>query len=184
MPEITPTPSPTPTAAQSMEATPTPTPWRPSDNTPSPDPSASPEPSESPEPAAFAVTRLQIGSASRSQAASLCEAEGGHLPVINSQEDFDTLVAEADRQSLSYVWLDAKRGTDGVWRTSDGKEVTFFKWFKGEPSGYDTDGTAENCLMLWKYNGVWGYNDMRNDPGTAYYKYYGGRIAVYCQKDG
>lgn len=186
MPEITPTPDPTPTVTeQSTEPTPTPTPWRPSDPTPTPDPNASPEPdvSPSPAPAGFAVTRLQIGSASRDQAASLCAQEGGHLPVINSQEDFDALVAEADRQGLSYVWLDAKKGADGVWRTSDGAEVSFFKWFRGEPSGYDTDGTSENCLMLWKYNGVWGYNDMRNDPGTAYYKYYGGRIAVYCQKD-
>ena len=186
MPEITPTPSPTPEVTEPAGPTPTPTPWRPSDPSPSPDPDATPDPEQSPDPneetAAFAVTRLQIGSASRDEAATLCANEGGHLPVVNSQEDFDALVAEADKQGLSYVWLDAKRGADGVWRTSDGEEVAFFKWFRGEPSGYDTDGTAENCLMLWKYNGVWGYNDMRNDPGTAYYKYYGGRIAVYCQK--
>ena len=37
--------------------------------------------------------------------------------------------------------------------------------------------------MLWKYRGVWGYNTIRNDPGSAYVKYYGGKIAVYCQKD-
>ncbi len=186
MPEITPTPSPVVTPTEPAGPTPTPTPWRPTDPSPTPDPDATPEPDVTPEPGTestqFEVTRVQIGSASRDEAATLCAKEGGHLPALNSQEDFDALVAEADRQGLSYVWLDAKRGADGVWRTSDGEEVTFFKWFRGEPSGYDTDGTAENCLMLWKYNGVWGYNDMRNDPGTAYYKYYGGRIAVYCQK--
>ena len=185
-PELTPTPSPTETATSiSAEPTPTPTPWRPMDQSPSPVPEPSPDPDESPEPspAPFAATRLQVGSASREEAAALCAKEGGHLPVINSQEDFDTLTAEADRQGLVYVWLDAKRGADGVWRTSDGAEVTFFKWLPNEPSAKDTDGTAENCLMLWKYRGVWGYNTIRNDPGSAYVKYYGGKIAVYCQKD-
>ena len=163
-PEQTPnTPVPTPTPEQNPDK-PEPTPDTGSDET-------------------FTVTPVETGSASWSEAAAMCAAQGGHLPVVRNQDDLSALISAAQTQGVSYVWLDAKRGTDGVWRTSAGEEISFFQWFAGEPSGTDTDGTAENYLMLWKYDGVWGYNDMRSDPGTTYARYYGGKIAVFCQND-
>ena len=183
-PDISPAPGATPTAA--LEPTPTPTPV----GTPEPEasPSASPEstPEPTPEPTpssdpVLSVSLAETGSASWDEAASLCTAQGGHLPMVRNQEDLTALIAAAEATGVSYVWLDAQRDIDGTWRWSDGTEVTFLEWFPGEPSGTDTDGTAENYLMLWKYNGVWGYNDMRADPGTAYSRYYGGKIAVFCQ---
>lgn len=168
----------------SVEQTPAPvqTPDANPDETTEPEPDTTPEPDPEPD-ESFTVTPLEVGSASWAEAAAMCTAQGGHLPVVRNQEDLNALISAAQAKGISYVWLDAKRGTDGVWRTSAGEEITFFRWFTGEPSGTDTDGTAENYLMLWKYNGVWGYNDMRSDPGTTYVRYYGGKIAVFCQND-
>ena len=172
----------TPSPSVSPETTPSPSP----DATPSPSPEVSPSPSAevTPSPSgepALSVSLAETGSASWEEAAELCAQLGGHLPVVRNQEDLTALITAAEAAGVSYVWLDAKRDTDGVWRTTAGEEITFFQWYAGEPSGTDTDGTAENYLMLWKYDGVWGYNDMRVDPGTAYSRYYGGRIAVFCQ---
>ena len=128
------------------------------------------------------ISLLQTGSASWDEAKAACEMQGGHLPRINDLDDLKDLIAKAEAEGVSYVWLDAKKGTDGIWRNSDGEEISYLPWYTGEPSGRDTDGTAEDYLMLWKFNGTWGCNDMRSDPGTAYAKYYGGRIAVFCEK--
>lgn len=128
------------------------------------------------------ISLLQTGSASWSEAKSACEMQGGHLPRVNDLDGLQALIAKAEANGVSYVWLDAKKGADGIWRDSDGNEVSYLPWYTGEPSGRDTDGTSEDCLMLWKYKGTWGFNDMRSDPGTAYAKYYGGKIAVFCEK--
>lgn len=165
---------------------PSPTPENPPVEDPDNDPEVEPSPEVTPDvppEQTFSVALAQLGSASWDEAAALCANEGGHLPVVRDREDLAALIEAADAAGVSYVWLDAKRGTDGVWRSSAGEEISYLPWFTGEPSGTDTDGTAENYLMLWKFNGVWGYNDMRGDPGTTYARYYGGRIAVFCQED-
>lgn len=182
---VDPSPVPTPpvkepddkvTTPPSPEVTPEPTPEVTPEVTPEPTPEVTPEPTSS-------VALAQLGSASWDEAAALCANEGGHLPVVRDEEELHALIEAAEDAGVSYVWLDARRGTDGVWRSSAGEEISYLPWFAGEPSNTDTDGTAEDYLMLWKFKGTWGYNDMRGDPGTTYARYYGGRIAVFCQED-
>ena len=36
--------------------------------------------------------------------------------------------------------------------------------------------------MLWKINGVWYYNDNRDDPISAYPAAYSGKVAYICEK--
>ena len=101
---------------------------------------------------------------------------------MRSDEDLTKLINTANENGASYVWLDAKRDANGVWRTSDGEELTYLAWFAGEPSVRDTDGTPEDYLMLWKYQGTWGFNDMRANPAQLYPGFYGNKITVICQK--
>lgn len=174
-------PEPTPTPTVSSDPTPTPTPVP----TPTPTPEATPDVPETMPPELlhrFDIETLGKGSYSWEQARDLCEQQGGHLPIVRSDEDLTKLINAANESGASYVWLDAKRDANGVWRTSDGEELTYLAWFAGEPSVRDTDGTREDYLMLWKYQGTWGYNDMRANPAQLYPAFYGNRITVICQK--
>ena len=174
-------PEPTPTPTVSAEATPTPT-LKP---TPTPTPEATPDVPETMPPELlhrFDIETLGKGSYSWEAARELCEQQGGHLPIVRNDEDLTKLINTANETGASYVWLDAKRDANGVWRTSDGEELTYLAWFAGEPSVRDTDGTPEDYLMLWKYQGTWGFNDMRANPAQLYPGFYGNKITVICQK--
>lgn len=64
----------------------------------------------------------------------------------------------------------------------NGETSDYYPWAPGEPSVRDSDGTAEPFLMLWKINGVWYYNDNRDDPIAAYPAAYKGKVAYICER--
>ncbi len=66
-----------------------------------------------------------------------------------------------------------------------GEPVVYEDWLGPyEPTGVDTDGTPEDCVMIWyveKYGG-WGWNDSRGD--LLAYNTYRGNLYFICEFEG
>lgn len=118
------------------------------------------------------------------QARQKCIDMGGHLVTISSQEEMNTVVSMAQNEGVKYVWLGGYTTIDGDGRSTaywvTGEPFTFSVWYKGGPSGYDLDGTREDCLLLWYLDDYgWTWNDSRNDPLS--FNAYKGRLAFVCE---
>ena len=120
------------------------------------------------------------------EARTSCEMMGGHLATVNDQETLDEIIAMAEENGASFVWLGSYRGGDGIWYNVTGETMSFSKWDQGEPSAIDADGTREDYLLLWyrAAQGTWTYNDMRNDPISVIPATYSGKVAYVCQYGG
>lgn len=117
------------------------------------------------------------------QAAAACARLGGHLAVINSEEEFAEVTRLADEAGLTYLWIGAHR-VGGVEKWESGLDLGegFVRWARGEPTYIDrNDNVAEDYIMLWKNNGVWAYNDNRDDPYADYPGMYGGILGYICE---
>ncbi|MBO5496958.1 MAG: C-type lectin domain-containing protein, partial [Oscillospiraceae bacterium] len=127
--------------------------------------------------------RVVWSDASWTQARDACVEMGGHLVVINSQEELNQVVALLNAEGLTRAWIGGHReGDQIVWET--GEAVDFYPWGAGEPSYRDSsDDVEENYLMLWYLNG-WVYNDSRNDPVADYPQWYGGTLGYVCEIEG
>ena len=115
------------------------------------------------------------------EAEALCEEKGGHLAVISSVTELSKVVDLAEEAGAQFVWIGLHR-VDGrlVWVT--GEVIDYYVWGPGEPSGHDTDGAAEDYVLLWNNSAFgWIYNDSRNDPVSAYPGAYSGKIAYVCE---
>ena len=124
---------------------------------------------------------LVIRDCSWSMAKALCEQMGGHLVTISDETELAEVTKLADSKGIGLVWAGAYRDLMGNWSWVTGEQISFFRWGKGQPSAYDSDGTAEDYLMLWKRKGSWIYNDSRNDPVADYPTAYSGKIGFICE---
>lgn len=102
------------------------------------------------------------------EAKAACEARGGHLATVTSVEEYNEICELANQTDLLYLWLGASipdeetQWSNVKWVT--GENWTFENWHSGEPSGTDIDGMAETYLCMWSFgDGVWTFNDQRND---------------------
>lgn len=98
------------------------------------------------------------------KAAAACSRLGGHLAIINNEEEFDEITGLAEEAGLTYVWIGAHR-VGGVEKWEDGSDLSegYVKWARGEPTYIDrNDQIAEDYIMLWNNNGNWVYNDNRD----------------------
>ena len=144
------TESPAPEAAEETEAAESPQ-------------AASQPAAEPPKPHTYQVV---VADVSWEEAKNAAQEAGGYLAVITSQEEFTTIASQAESSGVRYLWLGAQSsGGQFTWLT--GEEFTYQNWYPGEPSGTDSDGTPENYLCMWKVNGVWSFNDQRNDILSA-----------------
>lgn len=117
------------------------------------------------------------------KAAAACTRLGGHLAIINSEEEFNEITQLCDAQGLTYVWIGAHR-VGGIEKWEDGSDLTdgFVRWARGEPTYVDrNDQVAEDYIMLWKNNGTWVYNDNRDDPYADYPYMFDGIIGYVCE---
>lgn len=117
------------------------------------------------------------------KAAAACTRLGGHLVIINNEEEFNEVTRLADAQGLTYVWVGAHR-VGGVEKWENGADLTdgFVRWARGEPTYIDrNDQVAEDYIMLWKNNGTWVYNDNRDDPYADYPYMFEGIIGYVCE---
>ena len=107
------------------------------------------------------------------EAAARCQAMGGHLATVTSQDEEDLLIAMAEAEGMKYVWLGGYTSYDdygnvfGHWVT--GEDFSYADWCVDEPSRVDKDGTPEWYIMLWNIEslGGWNWNDQRNDPASV-----------------
>ena len=121
-----------------------------------------------------------------------CEAAGGHLAYITSDEDWTKVINALNGTGLKYVWLggttsisaDETRIT-ATWL--DGSSMDYIydanHWFANEPSGRDfssADKPLEPYILLWNVNDVWSLNDS-SDAVLSCYKHE--QIGYVCEFD-
>jgi hypothetical protein len=121
-----------------------------------------------------------------------CEAAGGHLAYITSEEDWAKVINALNGTGLKYVWLggttsisaDETRIT-ATWL--DGSSMDYIydanHWFANEPSGRDfssADKSLEPYILLWNVNDVWSLNDS-SDAVLSCYKHE--QIGYVCEFD-
>ena len=117
------------------------------------------------------------------KAAAACTRLGGHLAIINTEEEFNEITQLCDAQGLTYVWVGAHR-VGGIEKWENGSDLTdgFVRWARGEPTYIDrNDQVAEDYIMLWKNNDTWVYNDNRDDPYADYPYMFDGIIGYVCE---
>ena len=165
----------TPSAA---ETTPTPAPTAPVETavpteTPTPTPTPKPEPT-------YEVVKADVSWADAEAAA---EAKGGHLVVIDSAEKWTRVAQLADESGLTYVWIGLYRADSGelAWVRDNIDPV--YNWAAGEPSVRDTNGAAENYVLIARRSDGWYYNDCIGDPAARYPQFYGGKTGYIIEID-
>lgn len=115
------------------------------------------------------------------QAKEKCAALGGHLVVINDEDEFSYVADLASASGVQYLWVGGHR-ENGVMVWEDGASQVYEKWGYGEPSYFDGN-IPEDYVLLW-YNRGWVFNDSRNDPCRDYPQMYNGKIAYICEIGG
>ena len=161
-----------------------PSPYASAEPSPTPTPAPTPTPTPTPTPEPESTYQLFIENVTWEEARDLCVERGGHLVTISDADELATVTDLAETYGVSLVWIGFYRGEDGAIHWVDGEEIDYYIWGDGEPSGHDTDGTAEDYGLLWQTDSGWIYNDSRNDPISAYPGIYSGNIAYICEYDG
>lgn len=165
----------TPSAA---ETTPTPAPTAPVETavpteTPTPTPTPKPEPT-------YEVVKADVSWADAEAAA---EAKGGHLVVIDSAEKWTRVAQLADESGLTYVWIGLYRADSGELAWVKDNVDPVYNWAAGEPSVRDTNGAAENYVLIARRSDGWYYNDCIGDPAAKYPQFYGGKTGYIIEID-
>lgn len=165
----------TPSAA---ETTPTPAPTAPVETavpteTPTPTPTPKPEPT-------YEVVKADVSWADAEAAA---EAKGGHLVVIDSAEKWTRVAQLADESGLTYVWIGLYRADSGELAWVKDNIDPVYNWAAGEPSVRDTNGAAENYVLIARRSDGWYYNDCIGDPAGRYPQFYSGKTGYIIEID-
>lgn len=160
------------------ETTPTPAPTAPVETvvpteTPTPTPTPKPEPT-------YEVVKADISWADAEAAA---EAKGGHLVVIDSAEKWTRVAQLADESGLTYVWIGLYRADSGELAWVKDNIDPVYNWAAGEPSVRDTNGAAENYVLIARRSDGWYYNDCIGDPAAKYPQFYGGKTGYIIEID-
>ena len=165
----------TPTTAQT---TPTPTVSVPVE-TAVPTETPTPTPTPKPEPTYEVVT----ANVSWADAEAAAEAKGGHLVVIDSAEKWTRVAQLADESGLTYVWIGLHRTDSGELAWVKDNVDPVYNWASGEPSVHDTNGAAEDYVLITKTSSGWYYNDCIGDPAGRYPQFYSGKIGYIIEID-
>lgn len=130
---------------------------------------------------------LITGDVEWAEANAECIKRGGHLITISSDAEMQKASEMAEAAGLSYVWIGgytSVRGSTAYGHWITGEMFDYQKWYPGEPSRDDLDGTPEMYLMLWKVDSSgWTWNDQRDglfkDPQIA--KIFKGKTGYICE---
>lgn len=159
--------------------------------TDSPSVYAVPTPEPDPQPAGKTYQAF-VDACTWADAKQKCEAAGGHLAYITSDEDWNQAISVLSGTGLRYVWLGGSTyiSRDGSTITAswlDGSNLSYidnaYRWYPNEPSGWDNSDPAhplEPYIMLWYVDDYWSLNDTSNDI-LKYYK--PERIGYLCEFD-
>ena len=118
------------------------------------------------------------------QANDKAHAKGGHLVTITSESEEKQMEQMAADAGVRFVWIGGYTSVrDGLafghWTT--GEDFSYAKWYPGEPSRNDRDGTPEFYLMLWSPEGKWSWNDQRDDVVHSGLKYFPGNVGYIIE---
>lgn len=141
--------------------------------TPTPTPTPKPEPT-------YEVVTADVSWADAEAAA---EAKGGHLIVIDSAEKWTRVAQLADESGLTYVWIGLHRIDSGELAWVKDNVDPVYNWASGEPSVHDTNGAAEDYVLITRTNSGWYYNDCIGDPAGRYPQFYSGKIGYIIEID-
>lgn len=141
--------------------------------TPTPTPTPKPEPT-------YEVVTADVSWADAEAAA---EAKGGHLIVIDSAEKWTRVAQLADESGLTYVWIGLHRTDSGELAWVKDNVDPVYNWASGEPSVHDTNGAAEDYVLITRTSSGWYYNDCIGDPAGRYPQFYSGKIGYIIEID-
>ena len=152
---------------------------------------AVPTPEPDPQPAGKTYQAF-VDACTWADAKQKCEAAGGHLAYITSDEDWNQAISVLSGTGLRYVWLGGSTyiSNDGSTITAswlNGSNLNYIDnarhWYPNEPSGWDNSSpehTMEPYILLWYVDDYWSLNDTSNDI-LKYYK--PERIGYLCEFD-
>ena len=141
--------------------------------TPTPTPTPKPEPT-------YEVVTADVSWADAEAAA---EAKGGHLVVIDSAEKWTRVAQLADESGLTYVWIGLHRTDSGELAWVKDNVDPVYNWASGEPSVHDTNGAAEDYVLITRTSSGWYYNDCIGNPAGRYPQFYSGKIGYIIEID-
>ena len=159
--------------------------------TDSPSVYAVPTPEPDPQPAGKTYQAF-VDACTWADAKQKCEAAGGHLAYITSDEDWNQAISVLSGTGLRYVWLGGSTyiSRDGSTITAswlNGSNLSYIDnanhWYPNEPSGWDNSSpehSLEPYILLWYVDDYWSLNDTSNDI-LKYYK--PERIGYLCEFD-
>lgn len=159
--------------------------------TDSPSVYAVPTPEPDPQPAGKTYQAF-VDACTWADAKQKCEAAGGHLAYITSDEDWNQAISVLSGTGLRYVWLGGSTyiSRDGSTITAswlNGSNLNYIDnanhWYPNEPSGWDNSSpehSLEPYILLWYVDDYWSLNDTSNDI-LKYYK--PERIGYLCEFD-
>ena len=152
---------------------------------------AVPTPEPDPQPAGKTYQAF-VDACTWADAKQKCEAAGGHLAYITSDEDWNQAISVLSGTGLRYVWLGGSTyiSRDGSTITAswlNGSNLNYIDnanhWYPNEPSGWDNSSpehSLEPYILLWYVDDYWSLNDTSNDI-LKYYK--PERIGYLCEFD-
>lgn len=159
--------------------------------TDSPSVYAVPTPEPDPQPAGKTYQAF-VDACTWADAKQKCEAAGGHLAYITSDEDWNQAISVLSGTGLRYVWLGGSTyiSRDGSTITAswlNGSNLNYIDnanhWYPNEHSGWDNSSpehSLEPYILLWYVDDYWSLNDTSNDI-LKYYK--PERIGYLCEFD-
>ena len=129
------------------------------------------------------IVREMADTANAKDAEAAAEAKGGHLVVIDSAEKWTRVAQLADESGLTYVWIGLYRADSGELAWVKDNIDPVYNWAAGEPSVRDTNGAAENYVLIARRSDGWYYNDCIGDPAAKYPQFYGGKTGYIIEID-
>lgn len=98
-----------------------------------------------------------------------CQALGGHLVTVESEQENSFLHSLLRRSDIDWIWLGATdQVIEGQWAWVDGKEMRYNRWLGGQPNNDAGGGSPENYAAM-DISGLWW--DVPDDRFYASFKY-------------
>ncbi len=98
------------------------------------------------------------GTASWPQAKATCEANGGHLVSINSQEENDFL---ANILTLQSAWIGLSDSElEGNFKWTNGDPLAYTNWYPGQPNNYNNNQDYVELMNTGFWNDQYNYYNL------------------------
>lgn len=92
------------------------------------------------------------------EAEEYCEALGGHLAVITSQEENDVILTYIQVRGFDNVYIGySDSEIEGVWRWVNGERSNYTNWNEGEPNAFTND--EDYAVFTALSSGAWNDSD-------------------------